>query len=226
MLVLMPEPVKGYTFNSEHGLTLNFDPSVNVQKLPDGVYIPKDGFGHGLDGTIDNWTVKAQEAKTADGHTLIDLNQEVVTCIYTLSRRKVTSRATVNSYATSATTKTVNDVMDEFNCAMDAYKALGQGIPDGLPSTSYVLTPGDLFQFREDAKPWIPPVNSKGQTWLCAMDDMNRYEDDPILALFYIDEVEYNDPNMRNYMTKLSLKCVWTTLADFTVGQTYTAVKS
>lgn len=232
MNILFPKAEPGFMFDSSDALTLNFDTSVHAEKLPDGIHIPKNSFGSGLDGTVDGWTVKAKQKSTgeyvkdADGHTLIDANTNVVTCIYTLSRRKVTDRSSVKAYSTSNTTKTVEDIIDEFNCAMDAYKALGTDVPTGLPSTSYIMKKNDLFQFRERAKPWIPAKNSNDQTWPCAMDDMNRYETEPIVALFHIIDIEYNDPNMSKYMTKLSLKCVWSTLAEYVVGQTYTATKS
>lgn len=231
MSIMLPKIEPGFTF-TDNVLTLNFDNAIHAEKLSDGVYIPKGVFGYGLDGIVDGWTIKPKQnsngeyVKDANGHTLIDINKDVVTCIYTLSRRKVTNRSSVGTYATSNTTKTVEDIIDEFNCAMDAYKALGTNVPTGLPTTSYVMQQGDLFQFRENAKPWIPAKNADNQTWPCAMDDMNRYEAEPIVALFYIVDIAYDDPDMATYMTKLSLKCVWSTLADYVVGQTYTATKS
>lgn len=231
MDVLFPKPGKGFILDDNNGLTLNFDPRTNVQKLESGIYIPKDGYGQGIDGTLDNWTIIPILPKDdAEGDTAIEINRDVVVCIFSLSRRKVTNRASVNQYTTSSETKTVTDVMDEFNCAMDMYKTSGQSIPVGLPATSYILTPGDLFQFREGAKPWIPGKNADGITWPCAMDDMNRYEDDITQALFLITEAEYNDLDMDRYLTRLSLKCIWketndNKFASYTVGQTYTASK-
>ena len=143
---------------------------------------------------------------------------------------EITEGATISltsaQIAAKADDELAFDNMDEFNCAMDA-GPIGQG----LPATSYKMTPGDLFQFHEDPKPWIATNPTLGTSWLCAMDDMNRYEDQVTQALFYVEEVEYNDPNRALYMTKLSLKCIWketddTKFASYTVGQTYTAVKS
>lgn len=232
MDVIMPKAEAGFTFGSDHGLTLNFDPSVHAQKLESGIYIPLDGFGQGIDGVLDNWTIiplrnQNGEIRTnTNGRTLIGVNLDHVVCIYSLCRRKVTSRTNVANYRCSNETKTVQDVMDEFNCAMDA-GPIGQG----LPATSYQMTPGDLFQFHENPKPWIATNPTLGTSWACAMDDMNRYEDQVTQALFYVEEVEYNDPDRALYMTKLSLKCIWKETDDnkfssYTVGQTYTAVKS
>jgi len=231
MDVIFKKPEGGFEFNEDNALTLKFDPSVRVQKLESGIYIPKDGFGQGLDGTVDNWTIVPLINKennsyqtNTNGRNLIGVNLDHVVCIYSMSRKKVTQR-TINGYRCSNETKTVQDVMDEFNCAMDI------GVPPGLPFTSYKMTPGDLFQFREEEKPWFAKNDVNGNTWPCMMDDMNRYETQVTLALFYVTEVEYNLPSNSFYMTKLSLKCVWketndSKFAAYDIGQTYTAIKS
>ena len=227
MSSFLPTPGLGFMMTPNNELTLKFNPETHAEKLSDGVYIPKDGFGNGLDGVLDNWTIIPIQSSSE--HTMINANYDVVTCIYTMSAYKVTNRSSVKTYQTSNVVKTVDDVMDEFNCAMDAYRALGQDAPDSfftsLPSTSYIMRKGDFFQFRRYAMPWSAYNAEQNLGWLCAMDDMNRYEGQEILALFYVDDIEYNDPSMSKYMTKLSLKCVWTTLNEFTVGQTYTAEK-
>ena len=49
---------------------------------------------------------------------------------------------------------------------------------------------------------------------------------DKMKELGYITEAEYNDPLMPGkYMTKLSIRCAWSELEEFIVGQTYTATK-
>lgn len=213
----------GLTFE-DGKLTLNFHENVHAEKLEDGLYVNPNNLGNGADLILDEWTVK-EYSKNADERTIIGINQDVVPCIYTISRKKVTTRTSVSAYATSDTTKTVTDVMNEFNAVMDSYRTSGQAVPDGLPHTSYVLKPGDFFQFRENARPFVTPkVNDV--TWNVAIDDANRYESDPIKAFFYVGSVEYNDADDPYYMTKLVLYCMWSTLDGFAVGQTYTATKS
>lgn len=213
----------GLTFNNGQ-LTLNFHQNVNIEKNEDGLYLNPSSLGGGADIIIDNWTIK-ETSKNNDGRSIIGINQSVVPCIFTISRRKVTARNTVKNYTTSNETKTVQDVMDEFNAVMDYYRTKGQAVPTGLQHTSYTFKKGDFFQFRESARPFIPPkVND--ESWDCAIDDANRYESDPIKAFFYVDDVEYNDPDDPYYMTKLTLYCVWSTLDSYTVRQSYTASKS
>jgi hypothetical protein len=220
--IVLPGVGKGLL--KENGMiTLNFDPIVKAEKRDNGVYIPSNGFGSGMEGSIDNWTV-VPLGKNADNNTMLQVNHDVVVCIYTLSRRKVTNRTSVSAYKTSDETKTIFDIVNEFNCAMDGYKAKGQNVPDGMPHTSYLMTVGDLFQFRENARPWIS--KNGDMQWPCAMDDMNRYEDDVIKALFYVTDIEYKDKDMPGYyMTKLSIRCVWSELNEFVAGQTYTTAQ-
>ena len=222
--IMLPDVGQGLQ-KTDGIITLNFDPMTKVIKREDGVYIAQDSFGNGQTAVIDDWTIKSI-GTTPDGHMMIDVNYDVVVCIYTMSRRKVTSRRTVQTYSTSNETKTVDDVLNEFNCVMDAYRALGQAVPEGLARTSYILKPGDCFQLRENARPFVQPPNANGETWLCAMDDANRYQEDAIRAFFYVTAVEYNDSIMpKYYMTKLSIRCVWSELPEFIAGQTYTSAK-
>ena len=222
--IMLPDVGQGLQKN-DGIITLSFDPITKVEKLDDGIYISKDNFGNGQTAVVDGWTIKSI-GTTGDGHMMIDVNYDVVPCIYTMSRRKVTSRQTPQTYQTSDDTKTVDDVLNEFNCIMDAYRALGQAVPEGLALTTYILQPGDCFQFRENARPFVQPPNAKGETWLCAIDDANRYQEDAIRAFFYVTTVEYNDAVMpKFYMTKLSIRCVWSELPDFVAGQTYTSAK-
>lgn len=101
--IMLPDVGQGLQ-KTDGIITLSFDPTTKAEKLDDGVYIPKDGFGNGQTAVIDNWTIKSI-GKTADGHMMIDVNYDVVVCIYTMSRRKVTSRQTVQTYHTSNETK-------------------------------------------------------------------------------------------------------------------------
>ena len=204
-------------------LTLNFDESIPIEQNENGLYLDPNAIGGGLEGAIDNWTLK-KYSTDANNHTILGIKQQVVPCIYTLSRRKVTNRQSVAAYTTSNETKTMLDVIDEFNAAMDYYIGRGTSVPSGLPYTSYTFTVGDFFQFREGARPWVATNGTK--SWGCAIDDANRYEDDRTKAFFSVLEAEYNNPNMHLYLTKLSLYCIWSELPEYVAGQTYTASKS
>lgn len=211
----------GLTF-SEGKLTLNFHPDIPVEKT-NGLYVNPNKLGNGADLILDNHTVK-EFSKNSNGRTIIGINQDVIPCIYTLSRKKVTKRTSVSEYTTSNETKTVTDVMDEFNAVMDAYRTKGQAVPAGLTHTSYTLKEGDFFQFRENARPFIS--KNGDVSWPCAVDDPNRSESDPIKAFFFVLAAEYNDENDPYYLTRLVLYCAWSTLDGYTVRQTYTASKS
>ena len=221
MNIELPKLGKGLTQNSNGEITLNFADDTPVQKKDDGVYIPKDSFGDGTDG----WTVKI-DGVDAKGNARLNINRDVVVSIFTMSRRKVSDRANVENYSTSDTTKVVEDIVDEFNCAMDNYATLGQSVPEGLPATQFVLTVGDFIQFRENARPWRATLNGeKGPMWPCAMDDMRRYQEDPIRAFFYITDVKYQDVNLPQYLTKLTILCVWSELPEYVAGTSYTYQK-
>lgn len=226
MNIILPGVGKGLT-KSNGNITLNFDNITKAEIKDDGVYIPKDGFGEGVEGINDNWTTRVTGIDSKDT-SLIDINRNVVVCIFTMSRLKVTHRDSMG-ISNNDETKTVNDVLDEINSVLDAYRTAGQAVPLGMDIPQYTLTVGDLLQLRENTRPMIATtVDEKLGTVksIVAMDDLRRYEDDTIRAFFYITEAEYNDPLMPGkYMTKLSIRCAWSELEEFIVGQTYTATK-
>lgn len=203
-------------------LHMNFASDVPVQKLDTGLYISKQDVGDDIEGRIDYHTIQPMY-KTPKG-TCIGINHDVVVCIYTMSYKK---RASLSSdqdhYNTTSGTKTVEDIIDEMNVIMDYYykhrmdpNGTPQSVPDGMMHTSYLMKQGDFFQFRTKIRP-----TQRIYEWPCAQDDTNRYEDDPIVAFFYIEEAEYGWSEDPYYLTKLKLKCVWSTLADYVVGQEY-----
>ena len=146
-----------------------------------------------------------------------------------MSRFKITNRSAARNLSSSQETKTVNDILDEINSVLDGYRAIGQAVPLGMNVPQYILTVGDLLQLRENTRPMNPTTTDEkfGEvTSVVTMDDLRRYEDDTVRAFFYITEAEYNDPLMPGkYMTKLSIRCAWSELGEFIVGQTYTAAK-
>ena len=227
MNIILPGVGKGLT-KSNGNITLNFDNITKAEIKDDGVYIPKDGFGEGIEGINDNWTTRVTGIDS-NNTSLIDINRNVVVCIFTMSRFKITNRSPVRNLSSSQETKTVNDILDEINSVLDGYRAIGQAVPLGMNVPQYILTVGDLLQLRENTRPMNPTTTDEkfGEvTSVVTMDDLRRYEDDTARAFFYITEAEYKDPLMPGkYMTKLSIRCAWSELEEFIVGQTYTATK-
>lgn len=215
----------GFTFSNDK-LTLNFASTIPIDKGSNGLYLDPNKLGAGLEGSIDNWTVK-KHSTNSSGKTILGINRNVVPCVFTISRRKVISRVD-EEFQTSNETKTVSDVINEFNAVIDAYKSKSKSIPTGLADTTYILKVGDFLQFREPTRAFI--ASSGGNKWPVVMDDANRYENDVIKAFFRVEEVKYiNNGYSSNYMKKLTLYCIWrddSLSASYTVGQTYTYTKS
>ncbi len=221
--VITPQPPVGCYQNSSGELCINFDPELKAQHTENGIMIPNYAFGGGTEGLIDNWTI-TKRTTNVDDKSLIDGNRDVVTCIFTMSRRKVTERKTIDSYTTSDETKTIEDVVKEFNAVMDAFQAIGEAIPDTLKHTQYIVKKGDFIQFRDAAIPFsMHDDNDYAKQWICATDDLRRYEDHPTLALFYVTNVEYALRRDPNYMTKLEMRCVWhhSSIETFVTGDKY-----
>lgn len=205
-------------------LHMNFASDVPVQRLDTGLYIPKDAVGDEIEGRIDYHTIKPMY-KTPTG-TCIGINHDVVVCVFTMSYKKRASMTSDQDHyyaASPVATKTVEDIIDEMNCIMDYYykhrmdpNGSPQDVPEGMMHTSYVIHQGDFIQFRTKTRPTQRIYN-----WPVAQDDTNRYEDDPIVAFFYVEEVEYGWSEDPYYLLKLKLKCVWSTLAEYVIGQEY-----
>ena len=204
--------------NASGELSLNFASDVPVQRETRGLYVPKDAIGDGIEGRIDYHTITPWY-KNSKG-TFIGVNDDVVVSIFTMSykfRSNMTSQQSNYQSSLTSATKTIENIMQELNCVIDAWWASEGGVPDGKGHTAYKITPGSFFQFRTKARP-----TQEIYGWPVAQDDLNRYEEDPIVAFFYVEEAVYGWTEDQFYITKLTLKCVWSTLADYVVGQTYT----
>ena len=82
--IMLPDVGQGLQ-KTDGIITLNFDPMTKAIKREDGVYIAKDSFGNGQTAVIDDWTIKSI-GKAADGHMMIDVNYDVVVCIFNSQR--------------------------------------------------------------------------------------------------------------------------------------------
>lgn len=214
---------KGLT-TTDGKITLDFANSVPVTKT-NGVFIDKsqigsEGVSEGMEGCIDDYTVKKTGIDT-NGHVNLAANPDVIPMIYTMGRQKRTTipatSATYFNGMDSAHNKTIEDIIDELNTLSDYPESQASG------TTTYRLTPGDLFQLRETSRPI--DRNNSAYGWWIALDDLNRYENDVIKAMFHVNEAEYNHPSISNYLMKLSLRCIWIAgdiPQSFTVGTIYT----
>ena len=216
MVFLVPDPGKGLTIEN-HKLTLNFEPSIKVDKS-DGVMIDQHDLGGGLEGVIDRHTI-IPYSKDANNHTVLGVNTEVVSCIFSMCQYRVSNRGTSTDQYTIDKThnKTVEDVVNEMNAVMDYYDTQGREFPEGMAHTTYKFVAGDFFQFRKVCVPY------QVAGWPVPIDDANRNQNTPITAFFYIQAVEYVDGYR---LHSLTLLCIWSSLADYTAGQTYTYTAS
>lgn len=212
--------MKKISYNSNSGLimndgklTLNFDESIIVDKT-NGVFIDPHNLGGGLEGSIDDYTIKV-DRKDGNGNAILKVNRDVVVSIFSMCQYKVTNRSSKAAYAVSNQIKTIDDIVDELNAVITAYGSMY--IPMGVPHTGYILSQGDLFQLRTVA---IPTQYSDGEnTWPVAVDDGNRPQGVPITAFFYIESVTY--ANIYR-VSGLTLRCLWSSLASYTAGTAYT----
>lgn len=198
-------------------LTLNFDPSLNVEKRSDGVYINTAALGGGLEGTIDDYTVKVL-GTNQNGDSMLGIDRDVVVSIFSMCQYQVISRTNKNSYAVNNQIKTISDIVDEYNAVLKWHdEHPGQGIEPGVPHTIYKVTDNDLFQFRATAYPY--QYTDGTNTWPVAIDSGIRPQNVPITAFFVITSVTY-DYNDR--MTNLTLTCLWSSLPEYIAGTAYT----
>lgn len=213
MIFLTPDPGKGLTIKN-HKLTLNFDPSINVD-TSDGVLIDSHDLGGGLEGVIDRHTI-IPYSKDASDNTLLGVNTDVVSCVFSMCQYKVTTRGTsVDQYVINKNqNKTIEDVIREMNAVMDYYDSAGRPFPDGMAHTTYKFKIGDFFQFRKVCVPY------QVAGWPVPIDDANRNQNTPITAFFYIQNVEYVDGYRLHALTLL---CIWSSIASYVAGTTYTA---
>lgn len=214
MNIIHPSLGRGLKFTDDHKMTLNIDPTVNIQKRTNGVYVDASSLGGGIEGSIDDHTIKVVD-HNGNGDSILGINRDVVVCVFSMCQYKVTNRSNKNAYAVSNVVKTIDDIAEELNAVINAYGSIG--IPMGVPHAAYTLKVGDFFQLRDRAYPY--QYTSATETWPVAVDEGNRYEGIPITAFFYVTSVSY-DYDMK--VTGLTLQCLWSSLANYIAGTSYT----
>lgn len=214
MVVLTPKPGDGLTISNKR-LSLNFDASINVSTRY-GVMIDKNSLGGGLEGVIDHHTI-VPFSKDANNNTILGANRDVVACIFSMCQYKVVNRSSVENFRVSNEIKTVEDVMNEMNAVMDYYDNTHEMFPEDMPHTTFLFKPGDFFQFRSVFAAY--QYASGSVVWPVAIEDVNRTQNTPITAFFNILDVQYENTYK---MTSLTLLCLWSTVAGYEQGRTYT----
>lgn len=203
----------GMTFNGNK-LTTKWDPDDDTQptKTEEGLIIP-DLVGQNrkkatsLNGKADGVTVR----EDLDGN--VSINNEVVAYIHTMNAFKVTNRTSSKDFAVDTSqVKTIDDIRDEMNALMDADSYLNGSMYMSIREKNF-------FQLIHAAH----PVQDK--SWPCAIDSNTRLFGDTTLAFFVVTEVEHN-AGRDTYVTKLSLRCLWSNLSGYVKGTEYTSVVS
>lgn len=184
-------------------------PTINEEgiKVPD--LIGKDDKNKDIldeDTRVDNATI----ISTLDRR--LRINREVVQFIHSMCAFKVINRETIKGYEVDVNTpKTIIDIMEEMNIMMrtDEY----------LDINKYSLVPNNFFQLIYNSH----PVKEPG--WPIALDGNTRMFGDSTLALFVIEECEY-DSGRADYITTLAIRCLWSKIASFSKGTKYKATSA
>lgn len=201
----------GMTFN-ENKLTTDWAATGNDEILPTidetGILIP-DLVGSNKtsvtgDTKVDNITIYSTLNKE------LSINKSEVAFINSMCAFKVIDRTGIKAYKTDVNSpKTMDEILDEMNAVMNLDKYLNV-------SKFGDMYPQHFFQLLHSPHP------VKEADWPCALDNNIRQYGDTTVALFVIEECEYN-VGRELYITKLTLKCLWSTLDNYRKGETYTA---
>lgn len=209
-MTLEINPGNGLTFNSDHELTLNVDPtSPYCEKRLNGILVHDLTGDPGESGqsTEDNYTI----IKNASDK--LQTNPNVVEYIFSMNAYKVIerTRTSKDTYSVDETQlKTPQDIINELNALMDNTSGRFNG-------TSYLFKPGNLFQLRNTV------TTIKGRSdWPVVIDDLNRTVDMVCFALFYVKAVSYSQTTDK-YCLSLTLTCLWSSLNDYVPGTDYSA---
>lgn len=236
------EPGAGLMVAKE-GLTTRWVNDPNVEKTDEGLYIDELRVAQNIRGKIDGHTV-ILTGLNENRQGLLGINHGVVSCCYSLCAYKMeevvysdntenianilqttdgTSKSTQYKPITG-TVKDINDIRDALNLVTDTYNRLNTGLPMGMPVVQYKPQEGDFITLRHAHHEYIykmPTFRDHGDTWKVwptFTEDLNRYMTDVIYAMFYVEHAEWNRVD---YLTKLVLRCVWSSLDPFVAGYKY-----
>lgn len=236
------EPGAGLMVARE-GLTTRWVNDPNVEKTDEGLYIDELRVAQNIRGKIDGHTV-IMTGLNENRQGLLGINHGVVSCCYSLCAYKMeevvhsdntenianilqttdgTSKSTQYKPITG-TVKDINDIRDALNLVTDTYNRLNTGLPMGMPVVQYKPQEGDFITLRHAHHEYIykmPTFRDHGDTWKVwptFTEDLNRYMTDVIYAMFYVEHAEWNRVD---YLTKLVLRCVWSSLDPFVAGYKY-----
>lgn len=236
------EPGNGLMVAKE-GLTTRWVSDPNVEKTEDGLYIDELRVAQNIRGKIDGHTI-VMTGLNDQRQGLLGINHGVVSCCYSMCAYKMieveyedetgnlisvlqntdgTSRA-VQYKPQTDTVKDINDIRDALNLVTDTYNHLGTGLPMGMPVVQYKPQAGDFITLRHAHHEYIykmPTFKDHGDSWKVwptFTEDLNRYMTDVIYAMFYIEEAVWDRVD---YLTKLVLRCVWSSLDSFVAGYKY-----
>ena len=236
------EPGAGMMLAKE-GLTTRWVNDPNVEKSDEGLYIDELRVAQNIRGKIDGHTV-ILTGLDENRQGLLGINHDVVACCYSLCAYKMTEveyfdetgrliSVMQNTDGTSKavqyqpqtdTVKDINDIRDALNLVTDTYNHFGTGIPMGMPVVQYKPQAGYFITLRRAHHEYIykmPTFRDHGdgwKVWPTFTEDLNRYMTDVIYAMFYIEDATWTE---NDYLTKLVLRCVWSSLDTFVAGYKY-----
>ena len=204
---------KGFTFE-DNQLTLDIETSPMVDIANNGIYTHDTDGDPGISGHSreDNYTI------TMNMNQQLQTNPSVVEYIFSMNAYKVieNTRVSVDTYSVDNTqVKTIQDIINELNACIDASSGANNGC-------MYIMKPNNLFQLKTS-------VNAmKLSSWPVAIDQMKREPNDTCIALFYVESITYSSTILRPgeipcYCRSLTLKCLWSSVASFVVGTSYSA---
>lgn len=201
---------------------MHLETSDNVDEI--GVYVNDlngaDGAGGG--SQYDNWTIKSGEGwRTNDSSqtisNFIDVNREVVNLIFTFGLYKVATRhPSTISYGSSV--KDVRGICNEI-VAPVWYS------PSSY--TSYRPNPGELIQLVKN--PLFRTVPYGSGTIAC--ESGNRASNDSMetAVMFVIMDIHYMSDIQQGgnqyWVHDMTLQCIYSTVSDYVVGQTYSGTQ-
>lgn len=228
---------------AKDGLTTRWVNDPNVEKTDDGLFIDELRVAQSIHGKIDGHTIKLT-GLNSDRQGLLGINHGVVSCCYSLCAYKMTKVEYTDNIGklvnvlqtTDGTSRTieytpnlnaikdVSDIRDALNLVTDTYKKLGKGVPMGMPVVQYKPMAGDFITLRHAHHSYIykmPSFRDHGddnKVWPTYTENLNRYMTDVIYAMFYIEDAQWDDAD---YLTQLTIRCVWSSLDSFLQGYKY-----
>lgn len=205
----------GMTFN-ENKLTTDWATTDGTDITPtideSGIHIPNlvgssSSSSSSSTTTVDNVTINS----TLD--LQLQVNREVVQFIHTMCAFQVVDRPSIKGFTVNTNApKTIEHIVDEMNAVMEADQYLNVSKYSNLKVKNF-------FQLTYGSHP------TTESEWPVALDNNIRQFGDTCLAFFVIEECEYNTGRSK-YVSKLSLKCLWSKLSNFSKGMTYTATRT